>query len=94
MKPSVPLGTMIVEISALPDSVSPVRAVTALLRQIGHGDVIDLGGIETARGPEMFLPLWIRINLALDGNDFGIKVVRGPSLRGAPDRGLREVSDR
>ena len=56
--------------------------VTELLRAIGHGDVIDLGGIETARGPEMYLPLWIRINLALGGNDFNIKVVRGPSLAG------------
>src|SRR4051812_50181987 len=28
-----------------------------------------------------WLPLWIRINLALGGNDFNIKVVRGPSLR-------------
>jgi len=56
--------------------------VTELLGAMGHGDVIDLGGIETARGPEMWLPLWIRINLALGGNDFNIKVVRGPSLRG------------
>ena len=54
--------------------------VTELLGAMGHGDVIDLGGIETARGPEMWLPLWIRINLALGGNDFNIKVVRGPSL--------------
>jgi 8-hydroxy-5-deazaflavin:NADPH oxidoreductase len=56
--------------------------VTELLRAMGHGDVIDLGGIETARGPEMYLPLWIRISLALGGNDFNIKVVRGPSLGG------------
>ena len=43
--------------------------------------VIDLGGLETARGTEMWLPLWIRINLALGGNDFNLKIVRGPSLR-------------
>ena len=63
------------------DDADAKATVTDLLRQLGHGDVIDLGGIETARGPEMFLPLWIRINLALGGNDFNIKVVRGPSLR-------------
>jgi predicted dinucleotide-binding enzyme len=63
------------------DDADAKATVTALLRQLGHGDVIDLGGIETARGPEMWLPLWIRINLALGGNDFNIKVVRGPSLR-------------
>jgi len=64
------------------DDAGAKATVTDLLRQMGHGDVIDLGGIETARGPEMWLPLWIRINLALGGNDFNIKVVRGPSLRG------------
>ena len=64
------------------DDADAKATVTELLRAIGHGDVIDLGGIETARGPEMYLPLWIRINLALGGNDFNIKVVRGPSLAG------------
>jgi 8-hydroxy-5-deazaflavin:NADPH oxidoreductase len=63
------------------DDAEAKATVTALLRQIGHGDVIDLGGIETARGPEMWLPLWIRLNLALGGNDFNLKVVRGPSLQ-------------
>ena len=56
--------------------------VTALLRELGHTDVIDLGGLETARGPEMFLALWVRTAVALGGSDFNIKVVRGPSLRG------------
>ena len=64
------------------DDADAKATVTELLRAMGHGDVIDLGGIETARGPEMCLPLWIRINLALGGNDFNIKVVRGPSLAG------------
>jgi predicted dinucleotide-binding enzyme len=63
------------------DDADAKATVTALLQQLGHGDVIDLGGIDTARGPEMWLPLWIRINLALGGNDFNIKVVRGPGLR-------------
>ncbi len=64
------------------DDAEAKATVTDLLEQMGHGDVIDLGGIETARGPEMWLPLWIRINLALGGSDFNLKVVRGPSLRG------------
>ncbi|WP_028635731.1 NADPH-dependent F420 reductase [Nocardioides sp. URHA0032] len=54
--------------------------VVGLLRELGHTDVIDLGGLETARGAEMFLPLWVRTALALGGSDFNIKVVRGPSL--------------
>jgi predicted dinucleotide-binding enzyme len=62
------------------DSAAKVT-VTALLRDFGHTDVIDLGGLETARGPEMFLALWVRTAVALGGSDFNIKVVRGPSLR-------------
>jgi predicted dinucleotide-binding enzyme len=64
------------------DDADAKATVTDLLRQMGHGDVIDLGALETARGPEMFLTLWIRTALALGGSDFNIKVVRGPSLRG------------
>jgi predicted dinucleotide-binding enzyme len=56
--------------------------VVELLRRMGHGDVIDLGALDTARGAEMYLALWIRTALALGSSDFNIKVVRGPSLRG------------
>ncbi|WP_028642617.1 NADPH-dependent F420 reductase [Nocardioides sp. URHA0020] len=62
------------------DDPGAKAAVVALLRELGHSDVIDLGGLETARGPEMFLALWIRTAVALGGSDFNIKVVRGPSL--------------
>jgi len=55
--------------------------VTTLLRELRHDDVIDLGGLETARGPEMFLALWVRTAMTLGGSDFNIKVVRGPSLQ-------------
>ena len=50
--------------------------VTGLLTALGHRDVIDLGGIETARGPEMWLPLWLRTMNALGTGMFNIKVVR------------------
>ena len=62
------------------DDPDAKATVTALLRELGHADVIDLGGLETARGPEMFLALWVRTAVALGGSDFNIKVVRGPSL--------------
>jgi predicted dinucleotide-binding enzyme len=62
------------------DDEAAKATVTALLRELGHTDVIDLGGLETARGPEMFLALWVRTAVALGGSDFNIKVVRGPSL--------------
>jgi predicted dinucleotide-binding enzyme len=63
------------------DDPDAKATVTTLLRELGHDDVIDLGGLETARGPEMFLALWVRTAVALGGSDFNIKVVRGPSLR-------------
>jgi 8-hydroxy-5-deazaflavin:NADPH oxidoreductase len=50
--------------------------VTALLASFGHTDVLDLGDISTARGPEMFLPLWLRTFGALGTGMFNIKVVR------------------
>jgi len=50
--------------------------VTALLSEFGwaRGSVIDLGGIEAARGTEMYLPLWLRLMSALDTADFNIQV--------------------
>jgi predicted dinucleotide-binding enzyme len=50
--------------------------VTRLLESFGHDDVVDLGGIETARGTEMYLPLWLRTMGALGTGMFNIRVVR------------------
>jgi predicted dinucleotide-binding enzyme len=50
--------------------------VAQLLRALGHGDVIDLGDITTARGTEMFLALWVRTMTALGTGLFNIRVVR------------------
>ena len=52
------------------------KSVTVLLESLGHTDVIDLGDISTARGPEMYLPLWLRLWAALGTPIFNIKVVR------------------
>lgn len=51
-------------------------AVTRLLESLGHTDVIDLGDITTARGPEMYLPLWLRLWGSLGTPILNIKVVR------------------
>ncbi|WP_076263072.1 NADPH-dependent F420 reductase [Intrasporangium flavum] len=58
------------------DDAAAKATVTELLTAFGHDDVIDLGGIETARGTEMFLPLWLRTMGALGTGTFNIKVVR------------------
>jgi 8-hydroxy-5-deazaflavin:NADPH oxidoreductase len=51
-------------------------AVTDLLGSFGHTDVIDLGDISTARGPEMIMPLWLRLWNALGSPMFSFKIVR------------------
>jgi predicted dinucleotide-binding enzyme len=58
------------------DDVEAKTLVTDLLESFGHDDVIDLGGIETARGTEMLLPVWLRLMGALGTGEFNFKVVR------------------
>jgi hypothetical protein len=50
--------------------------VSGLLESFGWRDIIDLGGIETARGTEMYLPLWLRLMGALGTAQFNIAVQR------------------
>jgi 8-hydroxy-5-deazaflavin:NADPH oxidoreductase len=38
-------------------------------------NILDLGDITTARGPEMYLPLWLRIWGATNNGAFNIKIV-------------------
>lgn len=58
------------------DDADAKRTVSALLTEMGHRDVIDLGGIETSRGVEMWLPLWLRLMGSLGTAEFNLKVVR------------------
>jgi 8-hydroxy-5-deazaflavin:NADPH oxidoreductase len=60
------------------DDDSAKREVTALLRGFGWPEerIIDLGGISTARGTEMYLPLWLSLYGQLQTGDFNIGVVR------------------
>jgi predicted dinucleotide-binding enzyme len=52
--------------------------VAELLQSFGWPDdqIIDLGGIDSARGTEMYLPLWLRLWGALGTGYFNIAVVR------------------
>lgn len=52
------------------------QQVTELLHAMGHTDVIDLGDITTARGVEMWLPLWLRVMGVLGTAQFNLKIVR------------------
>ncbi len=51
-------------------------AVGELLRSLGWQDIIDLGDITSARGPEMFLPLYLRLMGLWQTPIFQLKVVR------------------
>jgi len=58
------------------DDPEAKATVTGLLQSFGHEDVIDLGGIETARGTEMLLPIWLRLMGTLGTAHFNFKIVR------------------
>jgi predicted dinucleotide-binding enzyme len=58
------------------DDAVAKATVVSLLESFGHDDVIDLGGLETARGTEMLLPVWLRLMGALGTGSFNFKVVR------------------
>ena len=52
------------------------RVAVSMLSSFGwpEGSVIDLGGIETARGTEMYLALWIRLMRAVGTPSFNVSV--------------------
>src|SRR5680860_1520273 len=58
-------------------SLNTVNAAVAdLLRSFGWTDIIDLGDITTARGPEMLLAVWLRLLGVLRTPMYNFKVVR------------------
>lgn len=53
------------------------ETVKQLLMSFGwmEKNILDLGDISTARGPEMYLPLWLRIWGATQNGAFNVKIV-------------------
>lgn len=60
------------------DDDAAKTTVKGLLREFGwkEANIIDLGGLRTARGTEMFLPLWLSLMQANGSGDFNIRIVR------------------
>lgn len=58
------------------DDADAKAKVVELLTAFGWADPIDLGGIDNARGLEMWLPLWVRLYRALGTGDFNIHIQR------------------
>jgi predicted dinucleotide-binding enzyme len=50
--------------------------VADLLKSFGGKDILDLGDISTARGVEMYLPMWLRLWGSLQKPMFNVKVIR------------------
>jgi predicted dinucleotide-binding enzyme len=58
------------------DADAKAQVVDYLTTWFGWKHIIDLGDITTARGPEMYLPLWLRSWGALGTGMFNVKVVK------------------
>lgn len=58
------------------DDADAKSVVRDLLSSFGWSDIVDLGDITTARGPEMVVPLWLRLFSALGTPAMQFKVVR------------------
>lgn len=55
--------------------------VTNLLRAFGWNRIVDLGDISTARGPDMYFALWIRLSMKFQNPIFNIRIVRSTANR-------------
>jgi 8-hydroxy-5-deazaflavin:NADPH oxidoreductase len=56
---------------------APAKAAVAeLLKSFGWKDVLDLGDITSARGPEMYMAMWLRLWGATGTGMLNVKVVR------------------
>jgi predicted dinucleotide-binding enzyme len=60
------------------DDTDAKAAVAGLLEEFGWSKerIVDLGGIRSARGMEMYLPLWLSLFGMVGTGDFNIAVVR------------------
>ena len=58
------------------DAAAKAQVTSWLKNWFGWRDVIDLGDIVSARGVEMYLPLWLRLWGALGSGMLNVKVAR------------------
>jgi predicted dinucleotide-binding enzyme len=58
------------------DDAAAKATVVEVLRSFGWTDILDLGPVASARGPEMYMAMWIRLWGALGNGHVNIKVQR------------------
>jgi predicted dinucleotide-binding enzyme len=63
------------------DDDAAKETVRHLLQELGwkDGNIVDVGGIQAARGLEMYLSLWLNLMGKLGTPDFNIKIVKATS---------------
>jgi predicted dinucleotide-binding enzyme len=61
------------------NSAEAKATVRTLLKAFGWKDILDLGGITSARGLEMVLPLWVQTYMTSGNGYFGLKIIMPPS---------------
>lgn len=59
------------------DDAEAKAAVVGMLDGFGWKSIVDLGGIASARGPEHFVTLWVKIYEAFGITDFNFAFLRG-----------------
>jgi len=61
------------------DDVDAKQVATTLLGSLGWApdEIVDVGGLASARGLELYLPLWLSLMGSLGSATFNIQVVRG-----------------
>ena len=67
-------GVVVLGVSG--DDADSKAVVTRLLTELGHTDVIDLGPLETARGAEALMLVWLRLWGVVGSPMFGYRIVR------------------
>ena len=58
------------------DAGAKAQVANLLMTWFGWKHILDLGDITTARGPEMYLPLWLRLWGALGTGMLNVRVVK------------------
>ena len=58
------------------NDIAAKAAVAEVLKSFGWKDVLDLGDISSARGPEMYMAMWLRLWGATGTGMVNVKVVR------------------
>ncbi len=58
------------------DDAAAKQQAAVLLRSFGWRDIIDLGGLMSARGVELWLPLWLQLFGLFGHPQYNLKIVR------------------